>query len=139
MCLEHLTTEEPLVAQQNIFCWKYLDDGRRSHHQDHYAYELGVPQEETKLEVISYRHKGRTVHRGFHSWKKRIVKGLKANNANHLFVIPKGTEYYEGTQHDDNLGYASTNIICLGHVYSPMTWFRAFKYQSQNDNNAKIK
>jgi hypothetical protein len=131
MCLKCLTTEEPLVAQRNIFCWKSLNRNRRSQHQDYYTYKLDALQKETKLEsVISYSYEGKIVNQGFHSWKKRIIKGRRAN---YLFMIPKGVEYYEGIQHDNGLGYASANIICLGHWLLPMTWIRAFKYQSEND------
>ena len=131
MCLSKLTTQEPLTAHQNIFCWKSLDKDRISQHRD-YVYCLGLLQPETVDIKVRKHWSGNIIQEGYHSWVKR-------NKSNHLFVIPKGEKYYEGIQHDDNLGYASSNIICLGHVYSPITWFRAFKYQSQNDNNAKTK
>jgi len=132
MCLSKLTTQEPLTAKQNIFCWKFLDEGKISQHRD-YNYSLGLLQPETVDIKVRESWSGNIIAEGYHSW-------LTRNKSNYLFVIPKGEKYFEGTQHDDNLGYASSNIICLGHRLSPMTWFRAFKYQSENDNgNTKIK
>lgn len=137
MCLTKLTTEEPLTAQQNIFCWKKLCRNRYSYHREYYRYEIGSLQEKNEFLEIRFGN----IDRGYHSWCKRgsyinpqgDEESYKFRKANYLFVIPKGTFYYKGYENDDKPGYVSSNIICLGHWLSPMTWVRAFKYQLEND------
>ena len=129
MCLNKLTTTEPLTAQKNIFCWKKLNKNKQSYVQDYYKYEIGSLQEKTvSLKISPYGE----IEQGYHSWiKKYSISNHR--RANYLFVIPKGTQYFEGFENSEKPGYVSSNIICLGHWLSPMTWIRAFKYQSEND------
>ena len=49
------------------------------------------------------------VNRGFHSWesKPRVRVGLTRVKC----IIPAGSEYYEGIQHNGVKGYASNQII----------------------------
>lgn len=129
MCLNKLTTTEPLTAQKNIFCWKRLSENRHSYVQDYYKYKIGSLQEKTE----SLKERYGDVDRGYHSWMKKSYKYDSKRRANYLFVIPKGTLYFEGLENNTKPGYVSSNIICLGHYLSPMTWLRAFKYQSEND------
>jgi hypothetical protein len=136
MCLDNLTTTKPLTAQKNIFCWKKLRPNRKAWHQDHYTYDIDSHQMETvHLEIVNHSYSGNEIKKGYHSWKDRNKwdKADKDRIANYLFVIPKGEKYFEGLENGCKPGYASSNIICLGHWLSPMTWIRAFKYQSEND------
>lgn len=64
-----------------------------------------------------------SIHKGYHS---RIVnnQSLKVRDKTHLFVIPKGAEYYIGGENVINRkdGYVSSTIIFVGKN----TWFNRF-------------
>lgn len=123
MCLTNITTKKPFVAQQNIFCWKQLHK-KISLHQ-YYKYEIGVLQQDVLLIIHN-----NTIRQGYHSWKNMYNTYTKRINK-HLFLIPKGTEYFEGLENEESPGYVSSNIIYLGHWLSPMTWLRAYKYKNK--------
>jgi predicted esterase YcpF (UPF0227 family) len=65
------------------------------------------------------------IHEGFHSWKKRPVCRWMINKGHHRifkFIIPKGATYYEGIQHDDEIGYVSDKIIMKNCAYYTGFW-----------------
>ena len=129
MCLERAS--EKKVAEENIFCWKKLDFRGRSIVQE-YQYQPGVVQPQVNINV---KHSSREIEQGYHSWvdQERTDRyGEKhTEKVNHLFVIPKGTAYYEGLENGYRLGYTSETIVYLGHVWNPLTWLRKLKYENK--------
>ena len=127
MCLER--PSEKKVAEKNIICWKRLSLGGKSIIQE-YQYRAGKVQPQVDIKV--YRS---IVEAGYHSWvdQQRIDSWGQSHGekAKHLFVIPKGTVYYEGLENGGPLGYTSETIVYLGHVNNPLTWLRKLKYENK--------
>ena len=127
MCLERVS--EKKVAEENIFCWKMLQGfSGKSYIQD-YKYKTGVVQ--PRVEIRKTRHDG-VIEQGYHSWVHQEPTDRFGRSdrkkVSHLFVIPKGTVYYEGLENGGALGYASESIVYLGHIFNPLTWIRKLKY-----------
>lgn len=126
MCLERVS--EKKVAEENIFCWKMLGTKGRSLIWE-YKYEPGVIQPRVEIEKKLYDG---GIEEGYHSWVDQEPKDRfgcsRRRKVYHLFVIPKGTVYYEGLENGGAVGYASESIVYLGHVYNPLTWLRKLKY-----------
>jgi hypothetical protein len=131
MCLERVS--EKKVAEKNIFCWKKLTIGGKSLVHD-YQYVPGVVQPQVHIHVKE-RWDSREIDPGYHSWvdQERTDRyGEKhTEKVNHLFVIPKGTVYYEGLENGFRLGYASETIVYVGHTWNPLTWLRKLKYENK--------
>lgn len=57
---------------------------------------------------------------GFHS--RPNLLGICFNNS--IFIIPKGSNYIEGSENSVRKGIVSDNIIYIGHIFNPITYFR---------------
>lgn len=126
MCLVKIS--EKKVAEDNILCWKRLYKGSMSIIRDH-QYKTGVVQPTVELKV--YRGE---IEEGYHSWVDQARTdryGYSGTKVYHLFVIPKGTTYYEGLENGGAKGYVSETIVYLGHKKNPLTWLRKLKYTSK--------
>ena len=126
MCLTR--PSEKKIANTNIFCWKRLDNRGRSIIQEH-QYKIGVTQ---PLVELTLRHG--EVEQGYHSWVDQVRTdryGYSGTKVYHLFVIPKGTTYYEGLENGGAKGYVSETIVYLGHNKNPFTWLRKLKYTNK--------
>ena len=111
MCLTRIS--EPKVAEENIFCYKTLHEGRRSIHTD-YTYKLGKVQPLVKIsESLSTRYSGgsKKIEAGYHSWVNEPVRSKWAYEKTYLCVIPKGTIYYTGLENDNEEGYVSETLV----------------------------
>ena len=128
MCLER--PSEKKVAEKDIFCWKQLKGFNGKSLIQEYKYVQGVIQ--PRVEIIVHRNSN-TVEEGYHSWVEQEPKDQLGRSyrkkLKHLFVIPKGTTYYEGLENGGPAGYVSETIVYLGHVYNPLTWLRMLKYK----------
>lgn len=129
MCLER--PSEKKVAEKNIFCWKQLQGFNGKSLIQEYIYRPGAVQ--PKVNIRIYRNQ--LIEEGYHSWVDQEPKDRYGNSYRHkvfhLFVIPKGTVYYEGLENGGATGYASETIVYLGHVYNPLTWLRKLKYENK--------
>jgi hypothetical protein len=126
MCLTR--PSEKKIASTNILCWKTLNRWGKSAIRD-YEYEIGVTQ---PLVELTLRHG--EVEQGYHSWVDQARTdryGYSGTKVYHLFVIPKGTTYYEGLENGGAKGYVSETIVYLGHNKNPFTWLRKLKYTSK--------
>lgn len=126
MCLTR--PSEKKIANSNIFCWKRLDIRGKSTIQD-YQYKIGVTQ---PLVELTLRHG--EIEQGYHSWvdqERTDRHGYPGTKVYHLFVIPKGTTYYEGLENGEAKGYTSETIVYLGHNKNPFTWLRKLKYTNK--------
>lgn len=114
MCLTRIS--EPKVAEENIFCYKTLHEGRRSIH-NYYTYKLGKVQPLVKIsESLSTRYgdSSKRIEAGYHSWVNEPVRPKKSYEKTYLCVIPKGTIYYTGLENDNEEGYVSETLVVLG-------------------------
>lgn len=129
MCLEGIS--EKKVAEENIFCWKRLKRSSGKSYLRNYVYKPGILQPRVIIQPLYGRYsRGGTIEAGYHSWVELQPKSRSGYpysfKALYLFVIPKGTVYYEGSENGDAKGYASESIVYLGHIYNPLTWIRKF-------------
>jgi hypothetical protein len=128
MCLEKAS--EKKIAEKNIFCWKKLRHNGESLIQD-YKYVVNVIQPKVNI-IVKYG--SREIEQGYHSWvdqkQKDFYEAKTLQNLHHLFVIPKGTVYYEGLENGRRPGYTSETIVYLGHIWNPLTWLRKLKYSN---------
>lgn len=100
------------TAEEDIIVYKKLINKVSAHR--YFEYKLGLQ------ERVDINHEFGLVHQGYHSWKN-----LKDHiDANSIFIIPKGTKYYEGDQHDWTPGFVSENIIYIGKIGTLGTRFR---------------
>lgn len=129
MCLERAS--EKKVAGENIFCWKRLQGFNGKSLIQDYKYKTGVIQPQVNIKVS----RSEIIEQGYHSWVEQEPKDRYGSpyrdKVSHLFVIPKGTVYYEGLENGGAVGYASESIVYLGHVYNPLTWLRKLKYENK--------
>lgn len=113
MCLNLKEDAEVKIAEENIACYKSLYNGGRSVHTNFHYINYRVNRDV----VLSPRRPrfGRTreLDEGYHSRKNNNRDSKK-----HLFVIPKGAQYFEGMENRENLayldGYVSSTIIYIG-------------------------
>jgi len=131
MCLI-LKNKESKIATKDIICYKrgIVNWGNFSpYYFDHYKYEKGEKQKEIKLqpeleypEVLAKENSlinNWTIERGYHSYIHF------QSCSNHVFIIPKGSEYYIGqfnSKQENSM--ASSNIIWVGHKWNPITWLK---------------
>jgi len=131
MCLERPSTKK--VAEENIFCWKQLQGFNGKSLLQEYKYKPGVVQPQVQIEI--WGEAGGIIEAGYHSWVDQEPKNRYGNpyrdKVQYLFVIPKGTVYYEGLENGGATGYASETIVYLGHVWNPLTWLRKSKYENK--------
>lgn len=123
MCLYINKDAEIKTAKRNIICWKKLKLSNESEFRG-FEYEMGVKYDIPEGMATHINEYDRLqVERAFHSWENKP--------SNHSFsykivicVIPKGSTYFEGTQHDCRDGYASDAII----VYDYTKWYQKIKF-----------
>lgn len=141
MCL-YLKKEnqEIKTAKKNIFVFKRLRNKMSPIYG--YKYEINKLNKSKDIKPLEYFDLGSVVNLSYHSYKGIIGTLSDAENANlnnYLFIIPKESYYYEGYHshigHIFSEGYASSNIICLGHLCNPFTYVLALKYWLQNKFN----
>lgn len=102
------------VAQEDIVCYKFgkvRPRGFSPIHWQHYVYKRFENQQYVPL-VITTGYASPEIYKGYHSCKdaihcERHHGGGKGSV--HIFVIPKGTEYYE-----NYFEYVSSNIKWMG-------------------------
>ena len=108
--------EEIKTATQDIVCWKVLNKSNGSVFQGfHYilgkkyilGFDLRVEQDD---DGISNNNGSFIVNHGFHSWKEPSYYNSSYEKLVKC-IIPKGSKYIEGIQHDDEKGYVSDSII----------------------------
>lgn len=119
MCLSRLTTEEPLVAQEDIVCYKVLTRTQHSPYYDFY-YEL-------ELEYYSALIKDSyCIEEGFHSFSdedtakksKLLIEAGSGYNDCSIYkcIIPQGSKYYVGYSITTFNSYASNRIKIIEKV-----------------------
>lgn len=64
------------------------------------------------------------IYEGYHS-RKYPFSGMQ------IFIIPKGSEYYEGKENHEKKGYVSSQIIWIGSILNPINWLIALYYKTK--------
>lgn len=118
MCLTK--AGELKTAEKDIFCWKQLRNGNKAKYRN-FVYKIGQEQ----LEIDIKKNFWGEVNEGYHSWRLFSIFSME------LFVIPKGSRYYKGNENEDRLGYTSSKIVYLGHIFSPKTWWRVLTFKTK--------
>ena len=147
MCLSLTTTKNPLIATEDIVCYKFLKvvDGRysMSGKTEVTAPYRGTEYKLGKLNKIAHvrRDYAGDVEAGFHSFKSVRKAFRSAENRNshiehrgyYVFVciIPKGAEYFKG-RWNDCISYASNQLIVLSRNSK-----RSQEYVGNRPSNAK--
>lgn len=115
MCLYILRDQKKQIATENIPCYKELySNGKTTARNFRYI----VFQKNDKVHLFPrqlYSSSGKMeLERGYHS---RLINSVQMKT--HLFIIPKGSEYYMGRENDTDFekpsdGYVSNNILYIG-------------------------
>lgn len=140
MCLTSMIPFKPLVAEEDIICYKVLveEDNKLFSPMHSHIYELNTPNEHVPIKPIvgEYQHplvrkvkmKEHKIERGYHSFARysaaetfyRFMKRtmMTTDNCKPRIVqaiIPKGTTYYEGTDNRKSQvrAYASETITIM--------------------------
>lgn len=132
MCLIIETNTKAIVAEENIYCYKLLAKNNRSV-VCNYQYQLGklnipvdiVPEVQRAAPAFY-------INEGYHSFKdkKGAVNDKGPREKIVLCVIPKGTKYWVGKVNQSYAdGFVSENIVILGRVNHPVTWFRKLAWK----------
>lgn len=118
-------SKEKQTATKNILVWKSLTFfGSKSLFMD-YKYNLFKTNPEIVLDINPWKNQ---IYQGYHSYK-RAFRGEGWMPLD-CFIIPKGSNYYEGeVNFSGREGYASSNIIYIGHLFNPITWFAIIYYK----------
>ncbi len=132
MCLE-VKTRMVSRAGRAILCYKvgFLTGNLFSPASVRtYDYKLGELQEETIQVKADHNYQ---VHKAYHSYMN-IHKAMYNLNSDHrrtvqVFIIPKGSTYFEGTVNGEEAGYASSQIVWIGSPYNPVTWLNVIKWK----------
>lgn len=100
--------EKNLVVNKKLRdCWACI-----------YTYKYSINEKNPTVEIVK---KWGEVAEGYHSWNS-FFKG------NSIFIIPKGSSYYEGKQFDGCLGKVSSDIVYIGSKFSLLTYWRLYKW-----------
>lgn len=101
-----------LTAEKDIVCYKILEKSNNT--EVFYSYLRGFlyrfNQRYNTSISFTKRRSFFLINRGFHSWVEKPEKEF-SNSVIVKCVIPKGTKFIKGEQHDDNSGYVSASII----------------------------
>ena len=126
MCLHIKATKsgrkpKPKIAKEDIVVYKRIKRRtNRSLHRD-FPYQPGKRYRVAKMELVRSEHDTYIGLTGFHSFKEitgfSSIRPCPPQNAPLgsklvVFIIPKGTRYYEGTTngYEDSPGYISQAI-----------------------------
>jgi hypothetical protein len=110
MCFITTTKARAKIAKTDIKCWKYLFPyyaGRKYESACvwNFSYTPNV-----LMQHIDIKKEGSLINEGYHSYKSKETSD-NAKNPQHetyLFIIPKGTRYYE-----NNTEYVSETIMLV--------------------------
>ncbi len=126
MCLSRTTTEKPMIATEDIVCYKFLKvvdgcssiSGKTENIAPYQCtkYTLGELNKIAHVRRDSYG----CVETGFHSFKsvRKAFRYARYKNIGHpghyvfVCIIPKGAEYFKG-HWNDAISYASNQLIVL--------------------------
>lgn len=111
MCLNIRQKEKVQIAEKNIPCYKHLNSRNRTVAQYHHYTRF---KRNPKVYFGIQNNAARRVNEGYHS---RML--VNSETKSHLFIIPKGSEFYEGRENSSSLelgldGYVSNRIIFIG-------------------------
>jgi hypothetical protein len=131
MCLVLNDKFKKLIAERPILCYKYGSSKSKYFtppFRDLFRYELNKETERIYINPVkAFIHNTEVlmIEKGYHSYiKSNII-------TDHVFIIPKGAEYYIGRINDyyEINGYVSSSLIWLGNRNSIATWFRFLKHK----------
>jgi hypothetical protein len=126
MCLHSPTTPEPLVAEEDIHCYKVLwveKDRLYAPYQNHYWYRLG---ELNKIDGWHYQFDNperAIVSQGFHTFQQSkpsfdLIETVSKKNRHRYkafdCIIPKGAKYFKGEWDNGTPCYVSDQLIVDG-------------------------
>lgn len=128
MCLT--SPSELKITNKNIICFKYPTKVKGG--KFYPLNQVSFFYEKNKItEKVNLKKYNSVVYEGYHSYKDYLDVSIFLS---HLFIIPKGIEYYEGKFNFDKDidNYVSSQIIWVGHILNPLTWFIYFtKYYNK--------
>lgn len=113
MCfVVHRDFPSPLIAEEDIVCYKYLsiysqEDGGVKYYYSpvqQFEYQVGEEYPEVRLFV-----EGECIDEGYHSYTEEIHEG----DVNAKFIIPKGSFYYHNPSWRE---YVSSRIKFVGPI-----------------------
>jgi hypothetical protein len=121
MCLSYISerriAQEPILVykcgfdkykEKKIFCSKYIS---------HYSYKKGLAPTIPNFGPTKPLFNPLEIEEGYHSYQKfKACLKRSGGSSMGLFIIPKGTAYYEGMNHDGTRGYASEAIYFVGFL-----------------------
>lgn len=131
MCLEKLTSEKPLIAKEDIVCYKALLGGMRSPYEN-YVYKLGRKETSELREIPGAMD--RIISVGLHTFTSKEEAAREqivwtSDNGTVMYhvsvfkcIIPKGAKYYKGVFHlrvtdaGSREAYASNELIVQKQV-----------------------
>jgi len=113
MCLNVKKNAQSKIAETNIVCYKSLEKNRSLLRNFKYSRFFVNKKVLIYMTPGLVRYSSNEINQGYHS-RNSINRKTKS----HLFIIPKGTEYFEGTENSENIdfidGYVSSTIIYIG-------------------------
>jgi len=101
MCLENLTTKEPLIAKKDIVVYKYIIKVNQAYltYYRHKIIKIGKTYRSKLIKIQLLFTKG-LINEGLHSMKYKKDACYMAKDKLVTLVkcvIPKGSKYYEGS------------------------------------------
>lgn len=113
-------TPDPLIAEEDITCWKVLYRIRGAHEfrspYQRYRYAPDVKHEEIELKVVpgsKYDYSPEHIEEGYHSYIDRYKAEVMEWAADCVVkcAIPKGSKYYVNNTSGE---YVSSNLKIIG-------------------------
>ena len=112
MCFETTYSNKELIAEKDIFCWKYLQEDNYAPCWGTFLYKPKEVCKKVELRIIETRESdtGTGINEGYHSYKhfKLAPDWIRSDTKRKKFIIPKGTRYYE-----NDTEYVSETIMLL--------------------------
>ena len=121
------------IIKRNTLCFKFgkirvwSGEGIRYFYSDtrYFRYSKNELQKEVEF---TFSDNSSRVEQGYHSIKY-FYQALTWSLRTQLFLIPKGSIYYEGKlNYSDTVSFASNRIVWIGSAWNPLNYFKIFKH-----------